>query len=214
MAPLVLVDLDNTLLDRERAFTRWARAFVGAHGLGPDAVPVLVRADADGSAPRDHFFATVRRELGVTAPVDDLLADYHVSYPSTFTADPAMVVAVRSLRTAGCAVAVVTNGPPSQATKLVAAGIEDEFDAVCISSLVGASKPERVIFEEAARRCGRPLDGWMVGDSPDADVAGGIAAGLRTIWIHRGREWDHPAFTPDVTVSSVPEAAAVILGDR
>lgn len=209
---LALFDLDNTLLDRERAFGLWTEEFLGAHGLGPSAVPVIQRADADGFAPRDRFFATLRDELHLATPLDELVADYHLSYPAKYTADPATVDAVRGLRTAGCRVAVVTNGPPSQSAKLAAAGIEDEFDAVCVSSLVGAMKPDPAIFAEAARLCGLPLRGWMVGDTPEADIGGGIAAGLRTIWIDRGRDWPLAEFAPDHVVATVPEAAAIILG--
>ncbi|MEV7806919.1 HAD hydrolase-like protein [Microbispora sp. NPDC088329] len=40
----------------------------------------------------------------------------------------------------------------------------------------------------AAERCGATLaeGGWMIGDNPTADIAGGRAVGLRTIWINRG----------------------------
>jgi len=78
-------------------------------------------------------------------------------------------------------VGVVTNGPPSQWDKLEATRTVDEFDAVCISAVVGSWKPDIGIFREAARACGVPLEGWMVGASAEADIVGGAGAGLRTI---------------------------------
>ena len=69
------------------------------------------------------------------------------------------------------------------------AGLDEVLDAWCISGLEGVAKPDRLIFEEAAKRCGAPLEGWMVGDTPEIDVLGGNAAGLRTIWMARGRPW-------------------------
>jgi FMN phosphatase YigB (HAD superfamily) len=51
----------------------------------------------------------------------------------------------------------------------------------------------------------------MVGDSPEGDVAGGIAAGLRTIWMSRGREWSRFDYWPEFTVSSIPETVEIIL---
>jgi len=212
VARLALFDLDNTLLDRERAFGLWTQDFLGAHGLDPAAVPVIERADADGYADRAQFFGALRDALGITTSLDELLADYHVRYPSKYAAAPGTVDALGSLRRAGWKVAVVTNGPPSQLAKLAAAGIEDEFDAVCVSSLVGALKPDPAIFAEAARRCGLPLDGWMVGDSPDADIAGGSGVGLQTIWIHRGREWPRDDCSPDRTASTIAEAVGILLG--
>jgi HAD superfamily hydrolase (TIGR01509 family) len=208
---LALFDLDNTLLNREKAFARWTQQFLAVHELGEDACPTIERADADGRNPRDRFFSELRGELGITTSIDQLLADYGVDYPSKYTAEPDVVNALRSLRTAEFKVGVVTNGPPSQWSKFEAAGIEDEFDAVCISSTTGAHKPDLAIFQAAADLCGLPLDGWMVGDSPEADIAGGLAAGLRTIWMSRGRPWGGFAYSPEFTASSIPEAVEIIL---
>lgn len=206
-----MFDLDNTLLDREKAFDLWIRQFIGVHRLGDDAAPLIKRADADGYKPREEFFADLRRDCHITNSIDELLADYYIEYPSQYTADPAVIDAVRSLRAVGFKVGVVTNGPPSQLAKFEFAGIEDEFDAVCISSIVGAHKPDRAIFEEAARLCGVPLVGWMVGDSAEADIAGGIEAGLRTIWMSRGRKWSDFNYSPEFTASSIPAAVEIIL---
>jgi len=82
-------------------------------------------------------------------------------------------------------VAVVTNGGAvQQGLKLDHTGIGAAVDFACISEAVGVRKPDPVIFEVAAEGCGATLDGgWMVGDHPEYDIAGGIAAGLRTIQI-------------------------------
>jgi FMN phosphatase YigB (HAD superfamily) len=104
---------------------------------------------------------------------------------------------------------VVTNGPPSQLLKIDATYLASEFDAICVSSTVGSRKPERRIFEVAAQVCEVPLNGWMVGDSPHADVEGGRAAGLATIWMARGRDWDHSTFAPpDAEVATIVEAVS------
>ena len=198
MTSLALFDLDNTLLDREKAFALWTQQFLQTNGLGVSALPTIQSSDADGYSPREQFFSELRRKLGITTPVDELLDDYYVHYPSKYAAEPEMIDAVRSLRAAGFKVGVVTNGPPSQWAKLEAAGIEDEFDVVCVSSVIGAHKPDPAIFEQAANICELPLDGWMVGDSPEADIAGGIAAGLRTIWMARGRKWSRVEYLPEI----------------
>jgi HAD superfamily hydrolase (TIGR01549 family) len=211
VAQLALFDLDNTLLDREKAFALWTGHFLETHGLAENVVPIIESADADGYNPRERFFSQLRTELGINESVQELLADYYTEYPSKYSAEPGVIEAIRSLQADGFKVGVVTNGPPSQRKKLQAAGIEDEFDAVCVSAIVGATKPDRAVFEEAARICELPLRGWMVGDSPEADVAGGITAGLRTIWMRRGREWSDFDYRPDFSVSSIPEAVAIIL---
>jgi beta-phosphoglucomutase-like phosphatase (HAD superfamily) len=76
MTALALFDLDNTLLDREQAFALWTTQFLEVHGLSEDAQPIVEQADADGYNPREQFFAELRRELGISGSIDELLADY------------------------------------------------------------------------------------------------------------------------------------------
>ena len=214
MARLALFDLDNTLLDRDAAFAVWAQHFIDSNRLSPEAWPVIERADEDGMRPRELFFAQLRKELSIAASVDDLLARYHVEYPACFSADGETIDAVRSLRSSGWKAGVVTNGAPSQRAKLETVDMVDEFDAICISSIVGANKPDVRIFEEAARICGVPLDGWMVGDSAIADIGGGKNAGLRTIWMARGRTWDPTDPAPDAVAATIAQAVAIIFSEH
>lgn len=214
--PLACFDLDNTLIDRQRAFHAWALSFVAARGLGDEALALLVALDRDGFATRTEVFAPARAALGLPETVEELIAAYRVEYPRHIVAVPAVAAALDRLRAAGCAVALVTNGPPSQSEKIARAGLAGSFDAVCISELLGVAKPEPAIFSLAAERCGTSLSavagsGVMVGDSPDADVAGGKAAGLRTVWVRRGREWPAAAPAPDLVVEDGEEAIAQLL---
>jgi HAD superfamily hydrolase (TIGR01549 family) len=210
MAGVVLFDLDNTLADREAAFRRWAERFVADHHLDASVVEWLCARDGDGFVPRNELFASVRDQFGVDRSVDELVARYRAEYPTFFEPEPDVVAALTALRADGWKIGIVTNGPPSQETKIASLGLGDLVDGVCVSDLVGADKPDRHIFELTATRCGTDLDGWMVGDSPDTDVAGGRAAGLRTAWIHRGRTWDRHDYAPDAVVANVHDAVAVI----
>ncbi len=211
--PLALFDLDNTLLDREGAYARWATGFCSRHGLPDDAHGFLVAADDDGFRDRAELFTAARERFDLSDTVEDLVDAYHVDYPAAFSFPDASRIALQRLRSAGWKVGVVTNGPAFQERKLDVTGLHDEIDALCISAVVDSWKPDRGIFVEAARRCGSALDGWMVGDSGAADIRGGQAAGLRTIWIHRGRTWDLADPAPDAAVADIPAAVDVILGD-
>ncbi|WP_432019344.1 HAD family hydrolase [Streptomyces sp. 1222.5] len=79
---------------------------------------------------------------------------------------------------------------------------------------VGVRKPERCLFEAAAAECGASLSagGWMVGDSPETDVGGARAAGLRTLWVDIGREWADGLREPGVMVPGIVEAIEVLRG--
>jgi HAD superfamily hydrolase (TIGR01549 family) len=216
MTRVVLFDLDNTLVDRQGAFRRWAESFAARRGLGPDAAAWLCAADRDGFAARDDLFAAARRHLGLDEDVPALVAQYRAEYFDHFAPDPDVLAAVGRLRDAGWRTGIVTNGPVTQREKIVRSGLVPLMDGLCISDEVGVEKPDPGIFEEAIRRCsgGAVLDGpaWMVGDTPDADIAGGRAAGLRTAWLRRGRNWPEPAFRPDVVASDLYQVVDLVVG--
>jgi FMN phosphatase YigB (HAD superfamily) len=87
-------------------------------------------------------------------------------------------------------IGVVTNGLADvQLTTIVGSGIAGLVDGWAISGAERVRKPDVWLFAIAASRCGMFLagGGWMVGDGLEADVGGGRAAGLRTIWVDRDR---------------------------
>ncbi|MGC2484727.1 MAG: HAD family hydrolase [Acidimicrobiales bacterium] len=130
MANLALFDLDNTLLDRQAAFSTWATSFIAAHGLPSHAWSIIESVDEEGLTPRDEFFSQIRGEFGLTTSAQKLLDLYHLDYPACFAVDDETVRAVRSLRQNGWKVGVVTNGPPTQLAKLEATNLVKEFDAI------------------------------------------------------------------------------------
>ncbi|ADB32503.1 HAD-superfamily hydrolase, subfamily IA, variant 1 [Kribbella flavida DSM 17836] len=182
---LACFDLDNTLIDRNASFVAWAEWWVPKVGLGPDATTWLTDHDEGGFKPREVLFAGVRERFGVEASVDELVAAYDREHPLFTWVEPEVLDGIGALRTAGWRVAVVTNGGVvQQSLKLEHTGIDKAVDYCCISEAAGVRKPDRRIFEIAAEGAGSTLGrGWMVGDHPAYDVAGGINAGLRTIRI-------------------------------
>ena len=85
--------------------------------------------------------------------------------------------------------AIVTNGTAdNQLGKIQQTGLAKAVDAYALSGIEGIRNSDVGLFEIVAERCGTTLadGGWMIGDNLTADIAGGRAAGLRTIWIDRG----------------------------
>ena len=199
--PLLLCDLDDTLVDRGRVLDAWAAEFADLHDLGDDlAWPAWV-ADLDdgGMTPRDEFWSAIKGRLGLAQPVDDLVATWKVDFPSRYRCEQTVLDQLSEARVRGWSVGVVTNGDADgQARKLVAAGLDAAVDSICISGAEGVRKPDPRIFARAAERAGAPLrPGWMIGDHPEADIAGARAVGLGTVWLGRGRAWPITAFEPD-----------------
>jgi FMN phosphatase YigB (HAD superfamily) len=208
--PLACFDLDNTLIDRNGAFFRWARWWVELQGLQETALEWFVAHDNGGYRPRAELFGLARERFGIAAPVDELVAAYNEEHPLFARVQPAVLDGLGSLRAAGWRVAVVTNGEPAQQDlKLEYTQLDKAIDYACVSGAVGVRKPDRRIFEIAAERAGGTLDGgWMVGDHPAYDIAGGLNAGLRTIQIGSYHAADSPI--ADHHVDTVLDAFTIL----
>jgi putative hydrolase of the HAD superfamily len=213
---LVIFDLDNTLVDRDRSFRRWAVELVRRHALDPAEQEWLVAADGDGFHAREKFLTAVRDRYGLDEPLSSMLNRYRERIVALLEPDPQVRATIDRLRASGRQVAITTNGETSQQrTKIRLAGLAASVDAVVISDEVGVAKPDRMIFDVTAQRCGLRLadGGWMVGDCPIRDIGGGHAAGLRTIWMRRSRTWDPSLPPPDGIVNSVPEVLPVLTAE-
>ena len=179
---LALFDLDNTLVDRTRAFGAGGPVAGRALRAGPPvAVPFMIEADGDGGVGWDAWMGATIERFGIDTTVDEMRGG--VPRASTW---PATSSSRRSpTGCGGCGprgggIGVVTNGPPSQNDKITGTGLDRLVDGWAVSEEVGARKPDRRIFEVAAERCGAELRvGWMVGDSAPADMVGARNAGLR-----------------------------------
>ena len=170
--PLLLVDLDNTLIDRAGAVDRWAREFAAAHGRGPADAAWLVAADRDGLEPRERFAGMIAERFGLDGQDEGaILAELRGGLVRQLVPDDAVTRALRDARGAGWVPFVVTNGTVAQQErKLRHTGLDREVAGWVVSEGVGLRKPDPAIFQVAAARAGQSLEGaMMIGDSAQAD---------------------------------------------
>lgn len=116
------------------------------------------------------------------------------------------------LRVADIRAAVVSNWDCSLGAVLGELGLAGLLDAVVTSAEAGVRKPSPAIFEAALDELGcRPDAAILVGDSLDTDVAGGQAAGIRSILLDRtGTAADNTGVERIVSLDNVPELLTVL----
>lgn len=95
---------------------------------------------------------------------------------------------------------LLSNHYPELPAVLDSLGLAPFFRAVVVSGLFGYDKPRPEIFEEARRAAGFPEECFMIGDNPEADVEGGLAAGMTAVLV-RG---DRPS-RADLTAKTLAE---------
>jgi len=101
-----------------------------------------------------------------------------------FVPFPDVLPALYAMR--GHVLIVVSNWDCSLADWLGPAGLLEHVEAVVTSAEVGVAKPDVAIFERALAIAGvEPGEAVHVGDSPEHDVAGARAAGIRPVLVAR-----------------------------
>jgi len=129
---------------------------------------------------RRRCAALVADSLGVPCDPATLLAAL------TFTPYDDVLPALRALRRSGVRLLVVSNWDVSLHEVLVRAGLAPLLDGAVSSAEAGSAKPDPAIVRRGLALAGaEPADAWLVGDTPEADVAGARAAGVLPVLIDR-----------------------------
>lgn len=232
-SPWVLLDLDGTVLDYDRAEQEAVLGTLAGAGLPADGDMVAryrqVNARHWSALERGATTAarlrTERWAELIAGTVPDRTGDIDlVALASAYVAnlaagayllpDAAEVVA----ELAGThRIAYITNGLADvQRPRLAASALADLGEVLIISDEVGAAKPAAAIFEAALRAMGEPdpRTVTMVGDSLSADIAGGRAVGLPTVWVAPVQQPDptDPALRPDHRIAAIRELPGVLRG--
>ncbi|WP_419817913.1 HAD family hydrolase [Glaciibacter flavus] len=204
----VFLDLDNTLVDRDGAFARWADDAVA--GWGGDAADVawLIAADAGGYTPRAGLAQMIIDRWGPATDSDRLVAQMHGGVIEHLTCYPGVLAELDALASAGQSLVIVTNGDSrQQREKLRRTGLQDVASAVAISGELGFKKPDARMFESARSLSNDYGAPWMVGDHVDTDMAGARAMGWATAWVSHERHWPYP-WTPTLTAAHTADLLA------
>jgi putative hydrolase of the HAD superfamily len=129
---------------------------------------------------RRRCAALVSRELGVELGVDELVSAIR------FSAYPDAIPALNRLRDRGLRLVAVSNWDCSLPRVLEGCGIDGLLDGTVTSAAAGARKPDPAIFATALELAGvQASQALHVGDTPEEDVVGARAAGIRPLLIDR-----------------------------
>ena len=224
--PVVLFDLDHTLLDshasEQAAFDTTMRSI----GVEPtvevfDTYDRLNQAlwrlvETGRLSPNDVKVRRFEQLLGELDAVGDPV-EMGATFVAGLTDHGDLYAGARELLDAllgTVRMAVVTNGIGHvQRGRLERLELERYFEVVSVSGELGMSKPAPAIFDHtlAELRVTDRSNVVMVGDSLASDVAGGLNAGIDTIWFNRHAA-QPGAITPTYQTTRLEDVAALLIG--
>lgn len=181
--PAVVFDLDGTLVDSEPHYYEAGRRLLAAHGVARFTWEDHSRFI--GISTRETL-ETLRREHGLTAPVEELLAEKNRLYlelaRSGTEVFPEMRKLVERLHEAGILLAVASGSSRTAIDAVLGATSLDALLPLRVSAEeVAAGKPEPDVFWEAARRLGVDPAACVVLEDAAPGVQAAHRAGMRCI---------------------------------
>ena len=225
MIKAVLIDIDDTLLDFtksavkaiERCFEKYGLEYsehVGKtfieineglwkqierkeltkqemYGRRWTTIFKALNIDRDGIEMEQFFRSTLS---GIAEPVDNayVLLDYlYGKYPLY---------------------AATNSSYQHQYNRLTSSDMLKYFEKLFVSENMGALKPAKEFFDKCLEEIGDilPSEIVMIGDSLTADISGGVAYGLKTIWFNPNNAKAPDDLTPDHTVNSLLEIKDIL----
>ncbi len=213
----ILFDLDDTLIDRDDALTRlnrhWYRTLPREHRPdGEDEFVARMFKEADRfTSPLNLYQSMIDIWPGSFSDPETALRAHNAIMPRMVRLESRTRGMLNYLR-GTMPLGIVTNGGTRmQWAKVRNTGVDVLVDAVVVSEEFGAHKPDPAIFKHALNLIGTEASQTLfIGDNPVADICGAWGVGLRTAWMHHGREWHGLECRPDYKLDSVWEAPELV----
>ena len=223
--PIVLMDLDDTILDFKKAEARALSRSLSELGV-PHDKGVLEHYNVlnlqywerleDGELTREQVllgrFVQLLSEMASDADPAALRDryEYNLSQGHYFVEGAEELLG--RLQPV-CRLFLVSNGTAVvQQGRLASAGISGFFEQIFISQDLGANKPEREYFD----RCFAKIPDFdrslciIVGDSLTSDIRGGINAGIRTCWFNLRGKAPRADIVPDFRIEALSELPGLL----
>ena len=187
-------DIDNTLVDRNRAFARLldqtlARPpFVSLCATDRIALKKdLLTLDNRGLCEREFFCrqssARIYTDFRIKLSPAEIWA-LHGDIPALIKPSAGIYNLLKTLQTK-YRLFIISNGDgPRQRRKLSRARLVPFFEDIFISGEIGAAKPAPLIFGQALLKSALPPGRClMIGDDPERDIKGAAGVGMHTLHI-------------------------------
>lgn len=197
----VFFDLDHTLWDYEKNSTDTLKDLVSKFGIDKQ-VPVenflkvyhsvneklwhkFNEGQIDKGYIQQYRFPQVLQKLNVCVSHEPSeLSDYFIHNCSIKSGLMPHTLTTLNYLKKKYPLAIITNGfPEAQHPKMKSSGLDQYFDKVIISGLVGWRKPQSEIYHHALKEMNASAESSvMIGDNPQTDIRGAENAGLKAIF--------------------------------
>lgn len=215
-APIVVFDLDGTLVDTAPDLVATLNAIFAREGLPPVDYEAARNMVGGGARLMIERGLTAEARIRTPAEIDLMVADFIKHYADHIAVHsrpfPGVERALDELAAQGARFAVCTNKLEWLSTRLLdALGLTGRFEAICGSDTFGMQKPRpEPLLRTIDRLQGQAIDAVMVGDSFN-DIATARAAGIPVVAVDFGySETPIHELAPDRVIGTFAQLPAAV----
>lgn len=218
---ILFLDLDDTILDFQRAEAAAIRRAVSDAGVEPtDEIcalysrinkrhwEMLERGELTREEVLVNRFGALFEQLGYSVDKFAVAKNYERLLGIGHWYLPGAEETVKKVLFGKYRLFLASNGTASvQQGRMTSADLYPYFEEVFVSQEIGHNKPSKAYFEACFAR----IPGFarekclMVGDSLTSDILGGINAGIRTCWVNPNGKTAPDHIRPDYEIRSLAQ---------
>ena len=226
MIRTILFDLDNTLLDFNRAEREALSATFQQLGIAISEATISRYNELNlyhwkqlerGLLTRDQVmlfrFQRLFEEIGAPCSAAGVSENYEKHLANSechFIEGAEEIVAELSKNYILC---IATNGPTEvQKSRIKRSGLEPYFKHIFISQEMGVNKPHREFFDLCLSRIpnSQKEETLIIGDSLSSDIQGGINADIKTMWFNPSGTENDSSIQPDYEIKKLKDIIALL----
>lgn len=218
MIKAVFIDIDDTLLDftkcaqyamqesfRDFSLTFTQNMFPVFEGINTQLWKRLEKGEITKAELYGRRWVTVLGKFGITHIDGDEFEQHFQKHISDSAEKVDGAEDLLRYLSSKYKLYAASNGPhEQQINRLKKADILLYFNGVFTSEMLGVQKPDKAFFDACFREIHNisPCEAVFIGDSLSADISGGKAYNMKTIWFNKNNGTAEE-FDPDCTVSSL-----------
>ena len=189
--PMNLVfDLDNTLINRNKAYQKWLASFLKFDNNTSFDWKIILEKDNWGYTPRDFFYKWLIFNFSLDLTPDLLIIKCANELSFYIDKDTKTMQLLKNLSKNHQLFIATNGGEKNQMNKLKKSGLLEIIDSknIFISEKMKYKKPDKQFFDMIEKYISNTQKTVMIGDDPMNDILGAKQNNWETIWLKYNRE--------------------------
>ncbi|MDF2510919.1 MAG: family hydrolase [Herbinix sp.] len=197
----IIFDMDNTLIDRRKAFLRLCDYLIETYGTDypyevtkEELIEYMIEIDADGYGGLQNVIPKLSKIWKLPHSVEEFIEERNKIFGQLTVLYPETLEVLETLKKK-YKIGMITNGYSSvQREKINTVNIGHYFEDIIVSGEEEFEKPDSRIFLKACKNLGvNAEEAVYVGDYYPNDIIGALGANLKPIWITEDPD-EHPEY--------------------